>query len=113
MKVCLLVHDLGNSDDVEIVKLFYPRWRETPDGVKKGSVCIKGKRTEEQLICMLVKCGTAVLQRHKTVEVPPTVATSSQPSLAARRPRRSNAGVNKRIPDVGDNREILAKRKRR
>ena len=56
-EVYLLFHDLGNSEDVEIVKLFYPRWRETPDGVKKGALCINGKRTEEQLICSSSACG--------------------------------------------------------
>jgi hypothetical protein len=63
-------------------------------------------------------CGTALQKTAQEASVEEASADAAasanhvaEPSLAARRPKRKNAGVNKRTPDVGDNREILAKRK--
>lgn len=118
LRVYLLVHDMGNDPDENIVRQFYPKLRRDADGtVKKGQLCIKGKRTEEELTTMLVACGTLIEQRRSTSETPSGMAMSQasadseQDCLARRRPKRQRAGVNERPADKGMDYEIRAAKK--
>lgn len=122
LRVYLLVHDMANDPDENIVRQFYPKLRRDADGtVKKGQLCIKGKRTEEELITMLVACGTLIEQRRSTLAAPtetpsdmamsPTTTDCVQDCLARRRPKRKGAGVNQRPEDKGMDHKIRAAKK--
>lgn len=122
LRVYLLVHNMANDTDENIVWQFYPKLWQGADGtVKRGQLCIKGKRTEEELITMLVVCGTVAEQRRSASapnETPSSGVVVSQKStgsdqdcLARRRPKRQGAGINKRPVDKGMDYEIRAAKK--